>query len=47
MKNAKNKVLSLIAKAGMKSAIKSAGAASTYSFHQPAEPKALKALIKK
>lgn len=42
MKNAKSMILGLVAKAGMKSAVKSAGAASTYSYHQPKEPAALK-----
>lgn len=46
MKNAKSKILSLVAKAGMKSAVKSAGAASIYSYHQPKEPVALKNLKK-
>ena len=46
MKNAKSKMLRLVAKAGMKTAVKSAGAASIYSFHQPTEPAALKKMKK-
>ncbi len=46
MKNVKSKILGLVAKAGMKTALKSAGAASTYSYHQPKEPEALKKLKK-
>lgn len=46
MKGIKSKVLGLIAKAGMKTALKSAGAASTYSYHQPKEPEALKKMKK-
>jgi len=46
MKNTKKSVLNLMAKAGMRSAIKSAGAASTFSYHQPKEPKCLKQISK-
>lgn len=42
----KKAILNLIAKAGMTSAIKAAGAASLYGYHQPKEPKALKNLKK-
>lgn len=46
MKNVKSKILGLVAKASMKTALKSAGAASTYCYHQPKEPEALKKLKK-
>ncbi len=46
MKNTKKSVLNLMAKVGMRSAVKSAGSASTFSYHQPKEPKALKLLKK-
>ena len=46
MKNVKRNILSLVAKVGVKAALKSAGAASTYSYHQPKEPSAIKALKK-
>lgn len=38
MKKYKEMVLRLIAKAGMKSAIKAAGAASCFGYHQVKEP---------
>lgn len=38
MKKCKERVLRLIAKAGMKSAIKAAGAASCFGYHQAKEP---------
>lgn len=47
MKNTKKSVLNLMAKVGMRSAIKSAGAASIFSYHQPKEPKNIKAVVKK
>lgn len=46
MKNAKSMILGLVAKVGMKTAVKSAGAASIYSYHQPKEPVALKKIKK-
>ena len=42
MKKCPKKVLELIAKAGMRSAIKAAGAASCFGYHQVVEPKSLK-----
>lgn len=42
MKNMKKAILNMIAKAGMKSAVKATGAASAYGYHQPKEPHALK-----
>lgn len=41
MKKCKERVLRLIAKAGMKSAIKAAGAASCFGYHQAKEPQKL------
>ena len=46
MKNVKESILDAVAKFGMHSAIKAAGAASIYGFHQPKEPEALKKLKK-
>lgn len=46
MKNVKKNILNLIAKVGMSSAINAAGSASTFGFHQPKEPKALKNIKK-
>ncbi len=46
MKNTKKSILNLMAKAGMRSAVKAAGSASLFSYHQPKEPKALKSLKK-
>lgn len=37
----KKVILKLIAKIGMNSAIKAAGAASTFGYHQASEPKSL------
>lgn len=42
MSGIKKHMMQIIAKAGMKAAIKSAGSASTYGYHQPKEPAALK-----
>lgn len=42
MNKYKKMALNLIAKAGMKSAIKAAGAASCFGYHQPQEPSTLK-----
>lgn len=42
MKNVKQTVLNLLAKAGMRSAIKAAGSASCFGYHQVAEPKSVK-----
>lgn len=47
MKKNKKIVLSMIAKIGKNSAIKSAGAASTFNYHQPVEPKNIKSMLKK
>lgn len=46
MKNTEKSVLNLMAKAGMRSAVKAAGAASTFNYHQPKEPKCLKQISK-
>lgn len=46
MKNTKKSILNLMAKVGMRSAVKSAGAASIFSYHQPKEPKCLKKISK-
>ncbi len=46
MKNTKKSVLNLMAKVGMRSAVKAAGSASLFSYHQPKEPKVLKNLKK-
>lgn len=46
MKNTKKAILNLVAKAGMSSAVKAAGAASSLGYHQPKEPKALQNLKK-
>ncbi|MDR0920235.1 MAG: cyclic lactone autoinducer peptide [Oscillospiraceae bacterium] len=46
MKNIKKTILNLLAKAGMNSAIKAAGAASSMGYCQPKEPEALKKLIR-
>lgn len=40
-KESKKTVLSLLEKVGMKSAVKAAGAASCFGYHQPKEPKEL------
>lgn len=40
-KGLKEWTLNLIAEVGMKSAIKAAGSASTFGYHQPQEPKQL------
>lgn len=42
MKNAKKTICDIIAKVGMNIAVKAAGSASTFSYHQPKEPKILK-----
>lgn len=42
----KKAILNMLAKAGMTSAVKAAGAASIWGYHQPKEPKALKNLKK-
>lgn len=42
MKLTKKNVMNLVAKAGLKSAVKAAGVASQYGTHQAQEPKALK-----
>lgn len=44
MKKSKKIVLNLIAKAGMKSAIKAAGAASCFGYHQAKEPLNIKSI---
>ncbi len=46
MKNTKKSILNLMAKAGMRSAVKAAGSASLFSYHQPKEPKCLKQISK-
>lgn len=46
MKNTKQTVLNLLAKVGMLSAIKAAGSASCFGYHQVAEPKSLKNIKK-
>ena len=46
MTKLKKNVLDAVAKLGMRSAIKGAGAASSYGYHQPKEPEALKKLKK-
>ncbi|MFR0881295.1 MAG: cyclic lactone autoinducer peptide [Oscillospiraceae bacterium] len=47
MKRIAKKTMEAIAKVGMNTAIKAAGATSFYGCHQPAEPKALKSMLKK
>ncbi len=46
MKNTKKAILNLVAKTGMSSAVKAAGAASSLGYHQPKEPKTLQNLKK-
>lgn len=46
MKSVKKAILNVLAKAGMSSAVNAVGAASSYGFHQPKEPKALKKMKK-
>lgn len=46
MKSVKKAFLNLLAKVGMSSAVNAAGAASSYGYHQPKEPEALKKLKK-
>ena len=44
--NTKKAILNLVAKTGMSSAVKAAGAASSLGYHQPKEPKTLQNLKK-
>ena len=46
MKIMKKNILNAVAKFGMHSAIKAAGSASSFGFHQPKEPETLKKLKK-
>ncbi len=46
MKNVKKSILNLLAKAGLESALKAAGAASFFGYHQPKEPIILKSIKK-
>jgi cyclic lactone autoinducer peptide len=47
MKTVKQKVLSIIADVGKRTAVKSAGAASYFCYHQPKEPIGLRDLLNK
>lgn len=46
MKFSKKSVMEIIAKAGLKSAVKAAGVASQYGSYEPRQPKSLKELKK-
>ncbi|MGN1481004.1 cyclic lactone autoinducer peptide [Porcipelethomonas sp.] len=46
MKKIAKRTMEAIAKIGMSTAVKAAGATSFYGCHQPKEPKALKEMIK-
>lgn len=46
MKSIKKALLNVLAKAGMSSAVSAAGVASSYDYHQPKEPNAMKKMKK-